>query len=202
MAGITDVNFKVTEACDNQSILFQETTGAYSALNNAGGWGVPNYDLTNVLDVELLITIPNGTTITLPMSVLQPDLPNDSNGIFHIHMGLLGGTAGEIMLQGVYEFEYRILLNDGSNTGFLISKRKYGLMASVIKCCVHKMLANLDMCDGCPCGEDKSNALEAYTLYKAMWYAYTCGSLTKAAKMANQVNKLCNYRGTCASCAS
>jgi|TARA_R110002167_G_scaffold41037_1_gene125605 hypothetical protein len=202
MAGIVDVNFKVTEACDNKSILFQELTGAYSALNNLGGWGTPNYLLGNVLDVEIVITMPSGATIILDAATLTPTLPSDSNGIFHIHMGLLGGTQGATIAQGIYQIEYRILVDDGTAQGFLISKRKFALVASVIKCCVHKMLANLDMCDACPCGEDKSNALEAYTLYKAMWYAYTCGSTTKAAKMANQVNKLCNYRSTCASCTS
>ena len=199
MAGITGVDFKVTEACDNKSILFQDITGLFSATN-PGGWGLPNYDLSAVIDVELIIILPTGTTIVLSMAMISPPLPNSVNGIFNIHMGLLGGTAGDIMMQGVYQFEFRVYLADGTTTGFLISKRKYGLMASVIKCCVHKMLANFDMCDACPCGEDKSNALEAYTLYKAMWYAYQCGSTIKAGKMANQVNKLCNYNGTCASC--
>ena len=201
MAGITKVDFRVHEACDYQSIIFTETTGAYSVFN-IGGWGIPNYTLADVLDVELIITVPGGTKYVLDMATLNPDLPNNSQGEFNIHMGYLGGTAGDTVLQGIYEFEYRILVNDGTAGGFLITKRKYGLMSSVIKCCVHKMLANLDMCDECPCGEDKSNALEAYTLYKAMLYAYTCGSLTKAAKMAKQVNKLCNYKGTCASCTS
>ena len=201
MAGITKVDFRVHEACDYKSIIFTETTGAYSVFNS-GGWGVPNYTLADVLDVELIITAPSGIKYVLDMATLTPDLPNNSQGEFNIHMRYLGGTAGDTVVQGIYEFEYRILVDDGTAGGFLITKRKYGLMSSVIKCCVHKMLANLDMCDDCPCGEDKSNALEAYTLYKAMLYAYTCGSLTKAAKMAKQVDKLCNYRGTCASCTS
>jgi hypothetical protein len=201
MAGITKVDFRVHEACDYKSIIFTDITGAYSTFN-IGGWGVPNYELSDVLDVELVVTIPGGTKFILDNSMLTPDLPNSSNGEFNIHMGLLGGTQGATVTQGVYEFEYRILVDDGTSGGFLITKRKYGLMSSVIKCCVHKMLANLDICDDCPCGEDKSNALEAYTLYKAMLYAYTCGSLTKAAKMAKQVDKLCNYKGTCASCTS
>ena len=199
MAGVTNVKFKVHEACDNKSIIFTDITGIYSTLH-PGGWGLPNFDLTLVLDVEIIVKLPDGTTHVLPMSVVAPTLPNQTNGNFNIHMGLLGGTLGNTVMQGVYEFEYRILINDGTAGGFLISVRHYGLMSSVIKCCVHKMLANLDMCDDCPCGEDKSNALEAYTLYKAMLYAYSCGSVTKANKMAAQVNKLCNYRGICASC--
>ena len=201
MAGITKVDFRVHEACDYKSIIFTEITGAYSVFN-PGGWGPPNYDLADVLDVELIVTTPSGVKYVLDNATLTPDLPNSSNGEFNIHMGYLGGAMGDTVVQGIYEFEYRILVNDGTAGGFLITKRKYGLMSSVIKCCVHKMLANLDICDDCPCGEDKSNALEAYTLYKAMLYAYTCGSLTKAAKMAKQVDKLCNYRGTCASCTS
>jgi len=199
MPGIVRTNFKTHEACDNKSIVFTDTTGAYSTFN-MHGWGAPNYDLSDVLDVEILVKTPDGTTYSLSMADLSPSLPNDSDGTFHIHMGFLGGTQGDPMVQGVYEFEYRILVNDGSAGGFLISVRHYGLVSSIIKCCVHKMLANLDICDDCPCGEDKSNALEAYTLYKAMLYAYSCGSVTKANKMAAQVHKLCNYKGTCASC--
>ena len=201
MAGITKVDFRVHEACDYKSIIFTDITGTYSAFNT-GGWGVPNYTLADVLDAEIIVTVPDGTKYVLDFATIQSDLPNGTNGEFNIHMGLLGGTTGHTVTQGVYEFEYRILVNDGTAGGFLITKRKYGLMSSVIKCCVHKMLANLDMCDDCPCGEDKSNALEAYTLYKAMLYAYQCGSLTKAAKMAKQVDKLCNYRGTCSGCTS
>ena len=201
MAGITKVNFSVHEACDNKSIIFTDTTGTFSQFS-PGGWGTPNYELGDVVDVEIIVTTPSGTKYILDMTTLSPDPPNGTNGEFNIHMGLIGGAMGNTVIQGIYEFEYRVLVNDGTAGGFLITKRKYGLMSSVIKCCVHAMLANLDICDDCPCGEDKSNALEAYTLYKAMLYAYTCGSLTKAAKMAKQVNKLCNYKGTCASCTS
>tara|TARA_R110000787_G_scaffold153516_5_gene267446 strand:+ start:2756 stop:3364 length:609 start_codon:yes stop_codon:yes gene_type:complete len=201
MAGITKVDFRVHEACDYKSIIFTDITGVYSAFL-PGGWGAPNFELSDVIDAELIVTTPSGTKYILDNATISPDLPNGTNGDFNIHMGLLGGSQGSTVIQGIYEFEYRILVNDGTSGGFLITKRKYGLMSSVIKCCVHKMLANLDICDECPCGEDKSNALEAYTLYKAMLYAYTCGSLTKAAKMAKQVNKLCNYNGACASCTS
>ena len=201
MAGITKVDFRVHEACDNKSIIFTDITGVYSSFT-PGGWGIPNYTLADVIDVEIIVTIPGGTKYILDIATISPDLPNGTNGDFNIHMGLIGGSQGTTVTQGIYEFEYKILVNDGTQGGFLITKRKYGLMSSVIKCCVHKMLANLDICDDCPCGEDKSNALEAYTLYKAMLYAYTCGSLTKAAKMAKQVDKLCNYKGTCASCTS
>tara|TARA_R110002020_G_scaffold235_9_gene1303 strand:+ start:1495 stop:2091 length:597 start_codon:yes stop_codon:yes gene_type:complete len=193
------VNFKIAEACDNKSIIFTDITGAYSSANLTG-WGAPNPLISTVIDVEIIVLAPDGNTYVISMADIAGDLPSDSNGIFHIHMGYLGGAAGTTIQQGVYNIEYRVIYNDGTSTGQLVSKRKYTLAASVIKCCVHKMLANLDMCDDCPCGEDKSNALEAYTLYKAMLYAYTCGSTVKAGKMATQVEKLCNYKGTCASC--
>jgi len=193
------VNFKIAEACDSKSILFTDITGQYSTTNPTG-WGAPNPDISTVVDVEIIIIAPDGNTYVISMADINGDLPSDSNGLFNIHMGYLGGNAGDVVQQGVYNVEYRVIYNDGSSTGQLVSKRKYTLATSVIKCCVHKMLAGLDMCDDCPCGEDKSNALEAYTLYKAMLYAYTCGSVEKANKMATQVNKLCNYQGTCASC--
>ena len=123
MAGITKVDFRIHEACDYKSIIFTETTGAYSVFNS-GGWGVPNYSLADVLDVELIITIPSGIKYVLDMATLNPNLPNDTLGEFNIHMGFLGGTAGHTVLQGINEFEYRILVNDGTAGGFLITKRK------------------------------------------------------------------------------
>ena len=62
------------------------------------------------------------------------------------------------------------------------------------------MLAALDMCDDCPCDSEKQTALEAYTLYKAMLYASSCGSITKADKIFKQVSRLCNYKGPCNTC--
>ena len=195
------LNFKIAEACDSKSILFTDTTGTYSTINPTG-WGVPNPILGSVLDVEIIILAPDGNTYVISSVDIAGNLPSGTNGIFNIHMGYLGGVQGNIVQQGVYSVEYRVTYDDGTPTGQLVSVRKYTLAVSVIKCCVHKMLASLDMCDDCPCGDDKSNALEAYTLYKAMLYAYTCGSTVKAGKMATQVNKLCNYRGTCSSCMS
>ena len=44
--------------------------------------GVPNYPLSAVLDVELIIILPDGTTVVLDMATISPPLPNDVNGIF------------------------------------------------------------------------------------------------------------------------
>ena len=200
MAGIVQLDFKATEACDCKSITFKELTSAYDSNLNIGGWGTPNYALADVLDVQLLIKVPDGTVYTLDAATIGSLLPNDALGVFPIHMGLLGGTARATMTQGLYQIEYYVLIDDGSTTGLEIRKRKWTMVYCTIKCCVHKMLLALDMCDDCPCSEEKSNALEAYTLYKAMLYASACGSTEKAAKLLKQVNKLCSYQSTCKSC--
>ena len=193
------IKFSTVESCDSQNIVFTDTTGLFSE-SNSGGWGAPNSALGDVLDVEINITDPAGTIHNIDSNVLGGVLPNASNNGFMINMSHLGGTAQTTMTQGLYRIEYRVLVNDGGIAGVWLAVRKWVFAYSTIKCCVHKMLASLDMCDDCPCDSEKQNALEAYTLYKAMLYASSCGSITKADKIFKQVSRLCNYKGPCNTC--
>lgn len=199
MASLVKISFSAHESCDSQNIVFTDTTGQYETPSNLGGWGTPNSSIGDVVNVEINITDPNGTLYTIGSSTLFGTLPNATNGSFMINMSHLGGTANTTMTQGLYNIEYRVLI-DGTPTGVWVTVRKFVFCYSTIKCCVHKMLAALDMCDDCPCDSEKQNALEAYTLYKAMLYASSCGSITKADKIFKQVSRLCNYKGPCNTC--
>lgn len=200
MAALPKISFSAHESCDSQNIVFTDTTGAYDAVTNLTGWGAPNMDLGNVQQVQIVIIAPDGVTYTIDSDVLAGFLPNSTNGSFMINMSHLGGTSGTTMMQGLYNIEYRVLVSLDGGSGTWLTQRKFIFAYSTIKCCVHKMLAALDMCDDCPCDSEKQNALEAYTLYKAMLYASSCGSITKADKIFKQVSRLCNYKGPCNTC--
>ena len=194
------ISFSANESCDSQNIVFKDTTGTWSE-SNTGGWGAPNDGLGSVQNVEILVTDPGGTIWTIPSAVIGATLPNSVFNSFMINMSHLGGTANTTMTQGLYRIAYRVLVGGaGDSTGVWYEVRKYIFCYSTIKCCVHKMLAALDICDSCPCDSEKSNALEAYTLYKAMLYASSCGSIEKADKIFKQVSRLCNYKGPCNTC--
>lgn len=194
------INFSAHESCDSQNIVFTDTTGSYDAVTNVTGWGAPNSTLGMIQDAEIVVIDPTGTQYNIEWGVFGSFLPNSTNGSFMINMSMLGGTAGTTMTQGLYQIEYRILVAEDLSAGTWLSVRKYMFCYSTIKCCVHKMLAALDMCDDCPCDSEKQTALEAYTLYKAMLYASSCGSITKADKIFKQVSRLCNYKGPCNTC--
>ena len=201
MAALVKINFSAKESCDSQNIVFTDTTGTYDENINTTGWGAPNVTLSDVVDVEINITDPSGTLYTIGNSVIGSSLPNGNNNSFMINMSHLGGTANTTMTQGLYNIEYRVLIAEGGvGTGTWVTTRKFMFCYSTIKCCVHKMLAALDICDDCPCDSEKQDALEAYTLYKAMLYASSCGSIDKADKIFKQVSRLCNYKGPCNKC--
>tara|TARA_R110002020_G_scaffold233207_2_gene444978 strand:- start:50045 stop:50662 length:618 start_codon:yes stop_codon:yes gene_type:complete len=204
MATLPKIDFTASETCDSLGIKMTETTGMYTMPGNTGGWGAPNVGLGMAINAEIYVTVPDGTIYTLTMI---PDfagfLPSQVNGSFIIHMGLLGGTANTTMTQGLYSIRYRVLViyGDEPEQSTWIQVQKYVFLSSTIKCCVHKMLATLDMCDTCPCDSEKSKALEAYTLYKALLYANQCGNVDSAVKIHDQVTRLCNYTdGPCNTC--
>jgi len=204
MAAVTlpKIDFTASETCDSKGIKITETTGTYNSPANTGGWGNPNADLANVQDAELIITTPSGTVYTITYAQMNGLLPSMVEGSFIVHMGLLGGTQGATMTQGLYSIKYRVLIeyNNAPPQSTWVTVQKYVFLHNTIKCCVHKMLATLDMCDTCPCDSEKQDALEAYTLYKAMLYASSCGSIDKADKIFKQVSRLCNYKGPCNTC--
>jgi hypothetical protein len=200
MAALPKISFSANESCDSQNIVFTDTTGAYDPVTNTTGWGDPNFALSDVQDVEINVIDPSGTNYNLDLPIIGSALPNASNNSFMINMSMLGGTANTTMTQGLYEIEYRVLVAEQGGAGTWLTARKFIFCYSTIKCCVHKMLAALDMCEDCPCDSEKQNALEAYTLYKAMLYASSCGSITKADKIFKQVSRLCNYKGPCNTC--
>tara|TARA_R110001592_G_scaffold5517_3_gene30368 strand:- start:39487 stop:40110 length:624 start_codon:yes stop_codon:yes gene_type:complete len=199
------ISFTASESCDTKSIKIVDTTGTYINAINLTGWGGSNIPLSSVLDVQLVVEMPDGTIVTVGSNVLGGTFPSAANNFFYLNMGHLGGSSDSTMTQGLYNINYRVLVNQqGTNAAVWINARKYVFLSSVIKCCVHKMLASLDMCDDCPCDSEKSKALEAYTLYKAMLYANSCGKLEDAKMLFSQVNKLCNYTDTggCSTCGS
>ena len=198
------IGFSASETCDSQGIKIIETTGSYESPGNTGGWGLPNATVGMVLDAELIVTTPNGTDYTITYNDMNGMLPNNNLGAFIIHMGLLGGTVNTTMTQGLYTIKYRVLIQYNLNPvqATWLETSQYVFLSNTIKCCVHKMLAALDMCDdGCPCNSEKQKALEAYTLYKALLYANQCGNVDSAVKIHDQVVKLCTYTdGPCNTC--
>lgn len=56
------------ESCDG--LLFIDKTGVYDAVDNPGGWGVPNPSFGQVIPYTAAVTLPNGTTSVFTLNLL------------------------------------------------------------------------------------------------------------------------------------
>jgi len=60
------LTFNICEASNNQSLIFTETTGAYSA-SNTSGWNTPNTDITTAQTATLAVTTPSDVTTIIDL---------------------------------------------------------------------------------------------------------------------------------------
>ena len=192
MAQVT-VNFSAVESCNGTNIVLTDTTGQQPAM--ISGYG-PGSEINNIQDVEITI-IPPGTnnSYVIPSSVLGSSLPCDNECSFNINMSHINGTAGDVMTQGIYKIQYRVKVNDT-----WIGASRHVWVYGTIKCCVNKMFSDLGSCEDCSTDQKRKEALDAFTLYKALTYAAECGKLKEAEKIFEQVDRLCTYKGPCNSC--
>ena len=100
-------------------------------------------------------------------------------GGFQTRIGKIGGTLGEGIDYGL----------DAAAIPFRALGKGVG---GIFDYLTDKPQSTIDL--------EKQTALETYTLYKAMLYASSCGSITKADKIFKQVSRLCNYQGPCNTC--
>tara|TARA_R100000152_G_C6744547_1_gene168235 strand:+ start:411 stop:989 length:579 start_codon:yes stop_codon:yes gene_type:complete len=191
MASVT-INFSAVESCNGTSIVFTDTTG--QAPVTQSGW--TGQLLQNIQDVEILI-IPPGSddSFVIPSSILGSSLPCGNGCTFNINMSYLNGAAGDVMTQGIYKIQYRVKVNDQ-----WLSASSFAWVYGTIKCCVNKMFSDLGSCEDCSTDQKRKEALDAFTLYKALTYAAECGKTKEAEKIFEQVNRLCSYKGPCNSC--
>lgn len=185
------LNFEICQSSDCQDLSFSETTGAYNATYNVGGYGSPNITLGSVITAVLTSTSPDGTIYTTNLfthGFPTDDLTDDSYVI-----SLTGDTALE---DGKWTFTYTITTESATYTKTITK-----LLYCNAKCCVAEMLSALQLldCDCCDKDLDYENYVKAWTFLQSLINAAECGDINSFTKILKIINKLCKNKA-CKTC--
>lgn len=217
-----DLQSSITESDGCKKWEFVDSTGAYDATDNTGGYGTPNIASTSVTTATIYVlpygytagytftfTISSGTitacTVTDPNSVVTnifADLtstvfPFSEADPFVIIADWLGFGEDSEFTAGAYYFEYTI-----SGTSFSYTSSSDNLMVCQVCCCIANMIADLDAGD-CECQNDKiEKATRAQIWLDAAIWAMEDGgnvsNVTQAQTNLMAAKQLCE--GGCANC--
>jgi hypothetical protein len=154
------LDFNIEQEQDGSSYTITDLTGAYDAVNNPGGWGTPNVELSDVAEAEVDLQIMdedgNFTSVLTAgeKDVLDlPNFPNDTDGDI---------TRTVVLEDGYYRAIYRI--TDNSETTY--TETKYFTFYSSFKCCFSKISLAVGSC--CDNQAKKLKLLEAHTILSAL----------------------------------
>ena len=176
-----------------------DTTGAYNAISNLGGWGSVNPSPSQVTAASLVLTYPDGVTtdsitatdprygafllniqtaVTYPFTLYTftpvSPLTGFPDGIYHIQYS---DTCYVMMVHTTYNTDTYIMSD------------------CEVSCCVDQMFAKLPhkMCDTCTDEAYIKNALEARALLKAYRCNCSCGNAQQANSILMQIQRLCAW---------
>ncbi len=183
------LDFSLCQKSDCTSFDITDTTGVYSS-GNSGGYGNPNFAISDAIDSRLYITDPQGVQTIINT---YPTLP-DSTGtaVFTVTSSDLGGSGN--LEDGIYVIKYQVDFNNSSSQTVQYDVVKTILLSCTIKCCIDKMIASIPDSD-CSCDDKKiKNALLAFALYQGLIDAGKCGNETKATNILSSLNKLCDIK--------
>ena len=176
------IDFNVRESDNAREFLFNETTGTYNGSSNLGGWGSPN-DLATASTVELKITPPGGTQVTLDLSSSFPTA--DSAIDYTIRTQDLSLGTDLKFADGEWLFVYEVTTPiEGT-----ITNTQTILILGQARICVNGLLANVDLCD-CD-GSDLRRALEAKTYLDAATASAAVGDIDKFTELLGLINNYC-----------
>jgi len=184
------VDFNILQSDNAREFKFYETTGAYDANDNPGGYGTPNDTTGDVTSALLKVTPPGGTEVTLDLLVLSSFFPTtDKTKEFSIKSQDLSLGQDIQFADGAWTFKYEI---EAPNEATTVINNQTILISGKARCCVYGLLADVDLCD-CD-GTDLARALEAYTYYRAAVACAACGDASKFADILKIIDKYCNCK--------
>jgi hypothetical protein len=112
--GVT-LNFCLAEQCDCKTALFNDTTGDYNAIFNAGGWGTPNTESSSITSATISIlpkdyVYPIVLSFTIASNVITAATRQDQFGDVVNILSLLNSTIFPF-----YQFEINSEILFGSS---------------------------------------------------------------------------------------
>lgn len=155
------LDFNIVQEEDGSLYTITDLTGAYDAVTNPGGWGLPNWQLSDVasafVDLQIMDQDGNFTSVlTLAEKDVfdLPNFPNDSDGDIEKTV---------VLEDGYYKAIYTVY--DGEDNSY--STTKYFTFYSSFKCCFKKISLAVGDC-GCASQAKKLKLLEAHTILSAL----------------------------------
>ena len=196
------LNFNIKQSDNARELAFTETTGAYNASTNPGGWGAPN-PLTSVVTATATLSIlPPGATVATVIDLFPSSFPTTDKTQEVIiksqdFIPSLGTDA--ILPDGLWEMTYTVE-DTVTSPGAIITytNDQTIFISGQARCCVYGLLADADI-SCCDCdGSDLSRALEAFTYYRAAIACAACGNTSKFTEALGIVNNYCDSKCKCA----
>lgn len=187
------LDFEICQASNCKSLIFTETTGAYST-QNTGGWNAPNELISSVTDAILSVTTPGGLTFDFDVLAQTPSFPTTDELLKYYITGTELGMVNSALTDGLYKFTYTVTTSTTTYTKII-----YQLLYCNVKCCVASMLAKITDPD-CDCQSDIiASASRAITLLDSLIYAAKCGNRTAFTNLLTILNKICRNQN-CQTC--
>lgn len=184
------------EICEENctSFIFDETTGLFNSTTNPTGWNGSNPNIALTTAATLDIYYPGDlTTIGLTIDLFATtDFPSTTSTPTYTITNTALGLSGRLT-DGLWKFVYTVVV-DGQTFQQSIEKITY----CNAKCCVDGLFGAIDDLDCRDCqkiAEDK--ALTAFTLYRGMISAATCGKINKFTRLQTMLTRLCNNTNCC-----
>ena len=195
MALIPKLTFCLTDSCTE--LIVSETTGAYNATTNVGGYGSPNPTTASVSSYSLVITSPDNTDYTI--NLFTNGFPTtDSTIQYSIPLASLGNRS--VIEDGYWQFAWTVVGNDGE--AYTVENNSAYYFTCNSACCVKALRAKIDLNDDCCCSTSNSEVedyLKAKVLLDGLKDAAFCGKLTLFNNIKANLTKLCN-KTDCKTC--
>jgi hypothetical protein len=176
------VRFRITQTANRRGLVLSDTTGAYNAISNPGGYGAPNPATTDATIVTIYVTDLGGVTYPIDASA---SLPSATGGTFVINNVDIGLTSDSEIPDGYYIVQYELQ----DNSGIIGSSTQQVLVSGQVACCIRKIGAKKS--GGC----GKNKFAEARLGYEAMLAADECNDIHKAKKILAHLQKECQGCG-------
>lgn len=175
------------------TLTLRETTGAYNASTNTGGYGAPNPEIAAVTAAVLTVTDPDGTEYEIDL--FTEGFPTDNEDFeYEIDLADLGDR--ESIEDGYWQFSYTVTSGD-DYTG----TKNYFFYCN-IECCVNRLLTLVEA-DECLCDEVNNknidNYIKAKTFLESLKNAANCYNETNFNRIKTLLDKLCRNSG-CRTC--
>lgn len=172
--------FTVNSFASTTTWVFNDTS------NYSGTYGGNPLNYSAVDTATLTITTPGSVAYTINL------LTNINAGTFTytITMGDMGGTSGDTIVDGVYDFSYQIVENGVSydNT----TSDSY-FQTATIDCGIAAKAIDITDIDACcdDCDKSSMNLIARILVYyEGMWANYNCGNLVRASEILDYISDL------------